>query len=420
MKKFVLGFVAAALSVVALAKDNSGYTAHEWGTFTSVQGSDGVQMEWNPFVAAELPKFIYDRNRPNHEANRQDFALFASKTAFIARQRMETPVIYFYSPEKKTVDVRVDFPSGIMTEWYPHATSCDAQRQPGQTNKNSYLEWKGVEIDPTFKNATLPVDAGKSHYYAARDAGASVLRVNNAPGGSTESESFLFYRGVGHFEAPLKVTLDSKGTSLALRNTGKQELHHLIVLNVENAKDGKKYSMEKFDKMTADTSERVDLSRLSATSHEQLKNSLEAALAAEGLFKAEAAAMVKTWEDSWLEEPGLRVLYVLGREWTDQTLPLTLSPAPENLARVMIGRAEVITPRVEVALYESIMEYQKGNDQSRDKAIANVRALNLGRFQQAALRRILAQHPGVEFGKLASEVINKAAQPPKNQPLALK
>jgi hypothetical protein len=37
------------------------YVAHEWGTFTSVQGADGAQMLWNPFNALELPRFVYDR-----------------------------------------------------------------------------------------------------------------------------------------------------------------------------------------------------------------------------------------------------------------------------------------------------------------------------------------------------------------------
>src|SRR5688500_3699679 len=99
MKKLWLSLLGAALCVSAAAGESAVYAAHEWGTFTSVQGSDGVQIEWNPFVVAELPKFVYDRNRPNGEANRMNFAVFAAKTAFLAKQRMETPVIYFYSPE---------------------------------------------------------------------------------------------------------------------------------------------------------------------------------------------------------------------------------------------------------------------------------------------------------------------------------
>ena len=32
---------------------------------------------------------------------------------------METPVIYFYSDREQTVNVRVRFPHGLITEWYP-------------------------------------------------------------------------------------------------------------------------------------------------------------------------------------------------------------------------------------------------------------------------------------------------------------
>ena len=55
----------------------------------------------------------------------------------------------------------------------------------------------------------------------------------------------------------------------------------------------------------------------------------------EGLYTAEATAMVNTWEDSWLED-GTRVLYVLPKEWTDEVLPLTITPAPQEVARVNV------------------------------------------------------------------------------------
>src|SRR5580704_17146711 len=34
--------------------------------------------------------------------------------------RMETPVIYFYSPREVTARVKVFFPKGVITEWYPN------------------------------------------------------------------------------------------------------------------------------------------------------------------------------------------------------------------------------------------------------------------------------------------------------------
>src|SRR5882672_6907599 len=35
--------------------------------------------------------------------------------------RMETPVVYFYSPHDVTVSAKVSFSRGLNTEWYPHA-----------------------------------------------------------------------------------------------------------------------------------------------------------------------------------------------------------------------------------------------------------------------------------------------------------
>ena len=34
---------------------------------------------------------------------------------------METPVVYFYTDRETKVSVKVDFPRGWITEWYPFA-----------------------------------------------------------------------------------------------------------------------------------------------------------------------------------------------------------------------------------------------------------------------------------------------------------
>src|SRR5689334_4732233 len=36
------------------------FVAHEWGTFTSVQGSDGRLLDWRPLQTSQLPHFVYD------------------------------------------------------------------------------------------------------------------------------------------------------------------------------------------------------------------------------------------------------------------------------------------------------------------------------------------------------------------------
>ena len=420
MKKFWLSLMGAALTASAQAGETAVYAAHEWGTFTSVQGSDGIQIEWNPFVVAELPTFVYDRNRPNLENNRMNFAVFAAKTAFLAKQRMETPVIYFYSPEKKNVDVHVTFPSGLMTEWYPHATSCDAQRlQPGDTRpKMSYLEWKNIEIAPSTEPAgdKLLIEKGKSHYYAARETDASLLRIKNEAKGTIETEKFLFYRGIGHFEAPLKATQHADGNLLVLQNTGKEQLRHLIVLNVSNGS----FSQLSFSDLGPGQFHRIDLSKAQKTTREELISSLVASLTKEGLYAAEAKSMVKTWEDSWLDEQGLRVLYVLGREWTDKALPLKITPEPQEIARVMVGRAELISPKVEIVLRDAVNDFAKGDKVEQDRAVAKVRALNLGRFHEPAARLVIKKNPGAQFSKAAMQLTAKSSQELASPPLALK
>src|SRR5205823_11569620 len=130
-----------------------------------------------------------------------------------------------------------------------------------------------------------------------------------------------------------------------LENIGSEPLVHLFVLGVEN-RAGKFIHVDRLPPGGQRTvqinwqSQADQLEKLSS----RLGKDMAKALASQGLYQPEAAAMVNTWKDSWFAEDGLRVLYVLPREWTDRTLPLTIAPAPRDLVRVMVGRAEVLTP----------------------------------------------------------------------------
>ena len=108
------------------------------------------------------------------------------------------------------------------------------------------------------------------------------------------------------------------------------------------------------------------------------------ALVNAGLYEKEARAMVNTWQDQWFEEEGTRVLYLLPRAWTDRTLQLRVSPQPDSVVRVMVGRAEIITPTAERKLQEQILTFSRGDAKSKARAVAGVRALGLGRFLNAS------------------------------------
>jgi hypothetical protein len=132
------------------------------------------------------------------------------------------------------------------------------------------------------------------------------------------------------------------------------------------------------------------------------------ALEEEGLYSREAEAMVKTWRESWFEEDGLRVLYLLPRQWTDDTLPLTLDPSPRELVRVMVGRAEIISPAIDWELLKQIVRYSGPDATDRKEAIAHVRQIGLGRFLQPAVAKVLGNYPSREFSKAGWELMNAA------------
>jgi len=72
-----------------------------------------------------------------------------------------------------------------------------------------------------------------------------------------------------------------------------------------------------------------------------------------GLYAKEAHAMVETWRDSWFEE-GTRIFYMVPRAQVDAALPLSIDPAPSRIARVFVGRIELLSPWMEANLTRAL------------------------------------------------------------------
>jgi hypothetical protein len=129
-----LGFVLCAVQAVAASDAGA---VHEWGTFTSVAGENGQSLDWLPLSGpSDLPCFVERLGQGN----------FKSAYGLV---RMETPVLYFYPLKPMAVAVRVDFPNGRVTEWYPWASGV----QP-LSSARGWIEWKNVQVSPT--GASLP------------------------------------------------------------------------------------------------------------------------------------------------------------------------------------------------------------------------------------------------------------------------
>jgi hypothetical protein len=147
----------------------------------------------------------------------------------------------------------------------------------------------------------------------------------------------------------------------------------------------------------------VTLSRPSLNgSVDALRRELEAMLTAEGLYPREAKAMVETWRDSWFED-GTRLFYLVPKSAVDARLPLSVSPTPSEVARVFVGRLELITPEMKDDVERAIVK----ND---------LDALNrYGRFltpiaQQIADRPSMSANPQRTLGALRAIA---ASHPPQ-------
>jgi hypothetical protein len=409
----VLGIACAGF----MGKSSDDLAVHEWGTFTSVQGGDGKLMQWKPLQTSKLPGFVHDWRKPG--LNRQVGGILAfGKGAMTSLQRMETPVIYFYSKKEQVVDVNVQFPKGTITEWYPQVAEIGPSSVPRNplllsADKtihntgvlqnfsvadyfgpdditNSMAHWADILISPALQpdgGSTLPTDTTGSHYFAARETDALFARTSSATNSSYEYDKFLFYRGIGNFATPLTVLMPTD-KKIVLTNTGPQNLEHLFVVTV-TANGG---NFEHLGKLAKGTSKMVQVDTSTPqldqkTFKKRLGAELESSLVQQGLFPKEAKAMVKTWEESWLGEQGTRVLYILPRAWTDSTLPITIKPAPKDLVRVMVGRAELIPPGTQNRLAQNLFKAGQGDPEAASEAQTELKTL--GRFAEPAFYKAL-------------------------------
>jgi len=343
-------------------------TVHEWGTFTSIAGSDGRALSWTPLDSPEdLPCFV----------ERYDARYKGGQSGTV---RMETPVLYFYAPDETSVDVTVKFHDGTITEWYPRAKVTPrivtyGMEKPGLT---SSATWSGVRVTPEAAAGAFPVEQAASHYYHARDTDAAPIQVG------AQQEKFLFYRGIGAFQPPISATIGDDG-SIAVKNPSGAPLGDVILF--ENRGGKMAYAVQQTEQSDA-----TFMPLLIANDSTPPTSELEQILIARDLFPREAKAMVDTWRDSWFEE-GARLFYIAPRPAIDTILPLDITPKPTEIARAFVGRLELITPRTEQDVSAAI-------DANNGIALARY-----GRFLRPIVSQLVAKNDRENPG-LRSQMIN--------------
>jgi hypothetical protein len=396
--------------------DKPSYVAHEWGTFTTFSGSDGVFMEFRPLAdrQSDLPAFVWDRT--THRSSP-----WLTKGHIRGRVRMETPVIYFYTDTVQNVNVKVDFPQGLLTEFFPPVQSMsppldwEAAYSEGELIGNSSLDWGTVTLMPAtslvpstikgdsrqqlanyFEENLVPNSDDCPHYAYARNTDAALVHVQaldmpSFRGDEREQasfvEKFLFYRGVGKFDLPLKANFDKSDRPL-LKNLGSDAINAAVMIEVRNE------TISISDVVRINAMDSYDFKQLMPTDRESVKRAVQQILNNEGLYEKEAASMVATWDDSWFTEQGSRILYTVPTGLIDKVLPLQLDPAPQQLVRTLIGRMELLSPTDEVTATQAVAaSFKVWNEQYERGEKENVLEIpqsieRFGRLAEPTLARV--------------------------------
>ena len=353
---------------------SEGFVTHEWGTFTTLQKSNGELLSGLEKEEEHLPDFVYNLalNYKVHSFKGYYFKVYELKNVKV---KMETPVLYFYSPEsiEKDVSVEVKFRNGSISQWYPYRTGGEIIPDTTfYTSGDGYyykriIDFSELRIGSIKWDASILPKTDNSNYtnnikqeietwVRPRATESNLVKIKNVPVWDTvtkqflvgsEIEKFLFYRGIGNFEQPIKVEFNTHH-NLVLHNLNNDTIKYAMVY--EKRRDGKKIIW--WSGTVKAQSLKVIKQPLNdgiRGPEDELENFVTKLIEA-GLYEDEARAMLKTWEKSYFEHEGLKVFWIAPSRFTNEILPININPKPDGLKRVIIGRSEVLTPEFEKEL----------------------------------------------------------------------
>jgi hypothetical protein len=331
-----------AASFVATSLPLGAYDLHEWGTFTTVSGSDGVLLPGLEIEEAALPAYVH--SFPGFAVTGKGMPLPVRNVTV----KMETPVIYFHSDTAFHAKIKVGFQGGTISQWYPERSdgevlpSNSATTQPidFSTPRHGWIQWDLDVLSPEESRRTLlfkPDDL--LQWTRARVPDSNVVRHR-----SGETEGFIFYRGLGNFVPGLLTTASENG-DLHITNRSGGKIPYAFVFERQSNGSHRWYEITHgIDNANSLTVAESQLDRSGNGFDAKMYHALRDGLASCGLTESEASAMIQTWWKSYFESDGLRVFWVLPASRTQEILPIEASPKPERIIRVLVGRSEVFRP----------------------------------------------------------------------------
>jgi hypothetical protein len=410
MKKFTFPIVFLLLPYFSIAQENY-FKAHEWGTFTTLQNSDGYRLKGLYKDEEKLPDFV------KNISYKAEVKGYPAETALLGvTVKMETPVIYFYSNKQTEVSVAVKFNGGSISQWFPERSGGESKEFQMSVDfsirKTGSIKWNTTVLAPEAAQTNiLPEVTGFPQWVAPRKTASNLVKgADNIP------EKFLFYRGIGNFEIPVKVEFNTFG-NLVITNSYAEELPFVLVYDKKAGQPAniwwsgaiKGRYIKVVQKLTTPT----DPAAL-----QQELTKFENGLVKAGLYRDEAKAMLDTWKQSYFEHNGLRVFWIASRAFTDEVLPIDLQPSPQELERVIVGRSEILTPEFEAELKNNLASYSgdrfyEAYKISNTRTIADLTTINKDANMDPTIVTAYSEKPVVSlFPNPAGQTITVACASP--------
>ena len=329
----------------------------------------------------------------------------------MSRLKGETPVIYFYPRHVMQVRVEVDFPTGLWTQWYPQATTVSpgiVQAGSPPRTRNGRISWD-VSVRPAgMKNNEPPAANRDALWNFARDVDAAYVQatpvsyLNQTAGLAPEWERFIFYRGLG--EMPLPVQMRLHDGRITGSTSESEDLHHLFIMRVENGRAAYNYRTalrpnQRLDEEVPSMEGALPLDQFV----DRVSADVAGRLVESGLYEKEARAMVNTWKTSYFKTDGVRVLFVLPQSWTDRFIPMRITPAPEQLVRVMVGRIELLSAERQKRAERAVSLLASPDASDREWAFETLRSE--GRYVEPIVRRTLRTSTDERVRALANRLL---------------
>jgi len=354
--KYSLTIVSLFFVLAGNAQTTPEITVHEWGTFTSkYTGYGKPYQDVHKTVDERVPDFVYHINFEKPYVFRVDYKdeyyYRKAKIEFMdASIKMETPVLYFYSRQAVTdLMVNVKFPQGSISEFYPlPVTKEDTNYVKSKINTfgmvvpqlyfknyNGFAKWKINILSPDdLSKPSHPDETVPNVWLAPRKTAANMIESNG------EKEKYIFYRGLGGFTNPIVPTYTKSGNMVITKNLA-ENISYVMVY--EKTTEGKRYvwGINPINGYTSDAFIRNWTEVSDDKWNNVYRKGFVKALTNAGLYEDEAEAMLNTWDNSYFGKPGIKIFWIVPREFTEKILPISFSKQISSLERVMVGRTEI-------------------------------------------------------------------------------